>query len=111
MKGVIRDTGLDNLLRVLIKQDSALPAQHSPWWPRSYDGTTQQNASKKATLVSEITQNSLVLEKESVFQPSENTCDGLERGVAEKVVDWYGPNDSEVLVKSSPRQCAANPIT
>ena len=111
MKGIIRDTGLDNLLRVLVKQDSALSAQYSPWWPRSYDGTIQKNANKKPRSEFETTQNGQVLEKESITQASEKIFDGLERSVAEEVVDWYGSDDSEVLAKSSPRQCPANSIT
>ena len=38
--------------------------------------------------------------KELTQLPSNDTIDGLERGVAEDVVGWYGSDDLEVLFNS-----------
>ena len=38
-------------------------------------------------------------EKDLVPKASEDTFDGLERGVAENVVGWCGPDDPEVHLK------------
>ena len=99
MKGVIRDTALDHLIRVMFKQDPALPARDSLQWPPSYNGTPTHNASKKATENSISPQDGPVVEKEVVPQPSKDTLDGLERGVTENVVGWCGPDDPEVVLK------------
>ncbi len=103
MKGIIRDTGLDKLVRILFKQNLALPARHSAWWPRSCKGTSPHNAIKQATENPESPQDGLVLEKEFGLQPPNHTLDGLERGIAEEVVDWYGPDDPEVLSQPNSR--------
>ena len=99
MKGVIRDTGLDHLIRVLFKQDPPLPTRDSPGRPPSDSGTSSHNANQKATVSSISPQNGLVAEKDLVPQLSKDTFDGLERGVAENVVGWCGPDDPEVHLK------------
>lgn len=99
MKGVIRDTGLDHAIRVLFKQDTSLPTRDSPRRPPFDSGTSCHNATKKATVSSESRKNGLVAEKDLVPQTSKDTFDGLERGVAENVVGWYGPDDPEVHSK------------
>lgn len=110
MKAVIRDTGLDNLIRILFKQDSSFPTRDSPWCPRSYSGTPSYNANKPAAAVHGSLHDGLVIEKELVVEPSNDSLDGLERGVAEDVVGWYGPDDPEVLSMSIPRQGVADSI-
>lgn len=99
MKGVIRDTGLDHLIRLLFKQDVPLPTRDSPRRPHSVSGTSSHSPTEKATVSSISPQNGLVSEKELAPQLSKNTLDGLERGVAENVVGWYGPDDPEVHSK------------
>lgn len=96
MKGVIRDTGLDHLILLLFKQDPPLPTRDPPRRPPSDRGTSSHNPTKKATVSSISSQKGLVAEKDLVPQLSKDTFDGLERGVAENVVDWRGPDDPEV---------------
>ena len=108
MKGIIRDTGLDKLVRILFKQNLALPARYSPWCPHSCEGTSPHNANKQAAANSEISQNCLVIEKEFELQPPKHTLNGLERGVAEELVDWHGPDDPEVLSHPSSSRAVAN---
>lgn len=98
MKGVIRDTGLDHLTRLLFKRDLAFPLHHSTWWQRCYNGTAPRNSSREATVGSGPPQKEYMIEKESVQRPCNDTHDGLERGVGEHVVGWYGPDDPEVLL-------------
>lgn len=98
MKGVMRDTGLDHLTRLLFKRDLALPLQHSTWWQRCYNGTAPRNSSREATVGSGPPQKEHVVEKESIQRPCNDTHDGLERGGGEHVVGWYGPDDPEVLL-------------
>lgn len=97
MRAIIRDTGLENLIGVLYSQISALPGRDSAGWPRSYNGMPQQNTSKKPAVTPGSPQNGPVAEKDLVLQPSNDTYDALERGPAEGLVDWYGPDDPEVL--------------
>ena len=99
MKGVIQDTGLDHLIRVLFKQDPPLPTRDSPGRPSSDSETSSHNVIKKAAVSSISPQNGPVAEKDLVPQLSEDTLDGLERGVAENVVGWCGPDDPEVHMK------------
>ena len=99
MKGVIRDTGLDHLIRVLFKHDSPLSTRDSPGRPSSDSGTSSYNATKRAIVSSISPQIGPVAEKDFVPQVSEDTFDGLERGVAENVVGWCGPDDPEVHLK------------
>ena len=103
MKGIIRDTGLENLIRVLSKQDPAPPAQNVPRWPGYYTETPPNNAIEKATATSRPPHTSQVLEKGLVVQQSGDTLNGLERGVAKNVVDWRGPDDLEVRSNSGLR--------
>ena len=99
MKGVIRDTGLDHLIRVLFKQEPPLPTRDSSGRPSSDSGTSSHNATKRATVSPISPQNGPVAEKILVPQLSEDTFEGLERGVAENVVGWCGPDDPEVHLK------------
>ena len=102
MKGIIRDTGLDHLIRLLFKQDLALPTQHSTWWRRCYYRTAPQNPSQEAPVGSGSPRNVQAVEMEPVQRRPNGTLDGLEHGVVEDVVGWHGPNDPEVLLESTP---------
>ena len=97
MKGVVRDTGLDNLIRVLSRQEPALSARKSRSWPRSYERRSRKTACENITATPAPPKNDRMLEKELVSRPSNDTVDGLERGVTEDVVGWYGAGDPEVL--------------
>lgn len=91
MKGIIQDTGLDNLVRVVLKPDPVLPAPDSPWWPRSYQATAYSARSRTKALSA-----GGGVEKKPIQQSSNDTVDELECGSAEDVVGWYGPDDPEV---------------
>ena len=105
MKGIIQSTGLDNLVRVVIKPHPVSPAPDSPWWPRSYQATAYSASNRTKAL-----SHSGGVEKELTQQPSNDTVGGLEGGVAQDVVGWYGPDDPEVLLISGPQILATNPI-
>lgn len=102
MKGVIRDTGLDYLIRVLFKRDPPLPTRDSPRMPPFNSETLSHTATEKAPVTPISPQkNGTVAEKKLVPQTPKDTFDGLERGVvAENVVGWYGPDDPEVTFQT-----------
>ena len=99
MNCVIRDTGLDNLIRVLSKQDSAPSARKSQSWPRSSERRSGETACERIAAIPGSPRTSLVVEKGVVWRPSNDAIDSLERGVIEDVVGWDGPEDPEVLFK------------
>ena len=102
MKGVIRDTGLDHLTRVLFKQDPSFPTQHSTWWQRCYNEPRPHKASTKATVIPGSRQNGKIGEERLVQRPCNDILDGIERGGVDNLVGWNGPDDSEVLLYSTP---------
>ena len=103
MKGIIQDTSLYNLVRALLNSDPGLPAPASPWWPRSYQATAY-SAGNRTKAHSDDGQ----VEKELAQQPSNDTLGGVEFGIAEDVVGWYGPDDPEVFLISSWQEFATN---
>ena len=96
MKGIIQDTGFDNLVRAVLKPDPVIPAPGSPWWPRSYQATAYRARSRTKALSDDGR-----LEKGLIQQSSNDTHGASECGVAEDVVGWYGPDDPEVVLTSS----------
>ena len=106
MKGIIQDTGLDNLVRVVSKPGSVLPAPDSPWWPRSYQGIAYCARNRTKTLF-----DGGGAEKELSQQPSNATVGGQEGGVAEDVVGWYGPDDPEVFWISDLQKSVTDSMT
>ena len=106
MKGIIQDTGLDNLVRVISKPGSILPAPDPPWWPRSYQGTAYCARNRMKELF-----DGGGVEKQLSQQPSNATVCGHEGGVVEDVVGWHGPDDPEVLWISSPQKFATDSMT
>ena len=58
-------------------------------------------ASVQTTVISESPQNGPVKEKKLAQRQPNDTLDGLESGVAEDVVSWYGPKDPEVSARSN----------
>ena len=106
MKGIIQDTGLGNLVRAVMKPDPVLPAPGSPWWPRSYQATAYSVRNRNKALSDDGG-----AEKVLTRQPSNGTLSGLEIGVAEDVVGWYGPDDPEVFLSSGSRMFVTNSMT
>ena len=96
MKGIIQDTGLENLVRAVLKSDPVIPALESPWWPRSYQATAYRAKNRTKALSDDGG-----VEKALSQHPSNDTQGAIECGVAEDVVRWYGPDDPEVVLSSS----------
>ena len=97
MKCLIQDTGLDHLIRVLLKQDSAISARQTRRWPRFHKNRSQTGACEEIAAFPGSAEDGLVVEKGLVPRPSNDTILSLEGGVIEDVVGWHGPGDPEVL--------------
>ena len=106
MKGIIQNTGLDNLVRVVTKPGLILPAPDSPWWPRSHQATAYA-ASNRTKALSDCGG----VEKELTQQPSNDTVGELEGFVAQDAVCWYGPDDPEVVLSSGSQKLITNSTT
>ena len=106
MKGIIQNTGLDNLVRVVIKAGPVLPAPDSPWWPRSYQATASSASNRSKALSACVG-----VEKELTQQPSNDTIGGLEGGLAQDVIGWYGQGDPEVSLNSDSQEFVTDSIT
>ena len=105
MKGIIQNTGLDNLVRVVIKPSPVLPAPDSPWWPRSYQATAYSASNQTKAL-----SDRAGVDKELTQQSSNDTVSRLEGGVAQDVVGWYGLDDPEVMLISGSQSFVTNPV-
>ena len=106
MKGIIKDSGLDNLVQVVLKPGLAIPAPDSPWWPRSYQATAYS-----ARYPTKALSDCDGVEKELTQQPSNDTVGGIEAGVAQDVVGWYGPDDPEVFLNSALHKFVTDTMT